>query len=111
MDQNPVNLTEWTDTKLAGTIHAGAAGTMYTSIPYDKGWKLTVDGVETETRQIFDTFLAADLTEGDHEITLTYEPQGLKTGAMITGVSLAIFAAAAVITAVNEKKYKKKRQK
>ena len=108
MDQNPVNLTEWTDTKLAGTIHAGAAGTMYTSIPYDKGWKLTVDGVETETRQIFDTFLVADLTEGDHEITLTYEPQGLKTGAMITGASLAIFAAAAVINAVNEKKYKKR---
>ncbi len=110
MDQNPVQLTEWTDTKLAGTIHTDAAGTMYTSIPYDRGWRLTVDGVETETRPIFDTFLAADLNEGDHEIILSYEPEGLKTGAMITGVSLAVFAGAAVFTAVN-KKNKKKRGK
>ena len=92
MDQNPVKLSRWTDTQLSGTIHADTAGTMYTSIPYDKGWKLTVDGVETETRSIFDTFVAADLSEGDHEITLTYEPEGLKTGAMITGVSLSVFA-------------------
>ena len=69
MDQNPVKLSRWTDTQLSGTIHADTAGTMYTSIPYDKGWKLTVDGVETETRSIFDTFVAADLSEGDHEIT------------------------------------------
>ncbi len=110
MDLSPVQLTEWTDTKLAGTIHTDAAGTMYTSIPYDRGWRLTVDGVETETRPIFDTFLAADLNEGDHEIILSYEPEGLKTGAMITGVSLAVFAGAAVFTAVN-KKNKKKRGK
>ncbi len=83
---------------------------MYTSIPYDKGWKLTVDGVETETRSIFDTFVAADLSEGDREIALTYEPEGLKTGAMIAGVSLAVFAGAALFTAVNEK-IRKNRQK
>ncbi len=110
MNQNPVKLTKWTDTQLSGTIHADTAGTMYTSIPYDKGWKLTVDGVETETRTVFDTFVAADLGEGDHEITFTYEPEGLKTGAMITGVSLAVFAGAAVFTVVNEKN-KKKRSK
>ena len=107
MDQHPIKLSRWTDTQLSGTIHADTAGTMYTSIPYDKGWKLTVDGVETETRSIFDTFVAADLSEGDHEITLTYEPEGLKTGAMITGVSLAVFAGAALFTAVNGKNKKK----
>ncbi len=108
MDRNPLKLTEWTDTKLAGTIHTDTAGTMYTSIPYDKGWKLTVDGAETDTRPIFETFLAAELEEGDHEITLTYEPQGLKTGAAITGVSLTAVAAAAVFGAVNEKNRKKR---
>ena len=38
---------------------------------------------------------------------MTYEPEGLKTGAMITGVSLAVFAGAALFTAVNEKNKKK----
>ena len=56
----------------------------------------------------FDTFIAADLAEGDHEISFTYEPEGLKTGAIITGVSLVVFAGAAIITTVNNKKIRKK---
>ena len=110
MNENPINLTKWTDTELSGTIHSDGYKTMFTSIPYDKGWKLFVDGVETETRPVFDTFIAADLAEGDHEISFTYEPEGLKTGAIITGVSLVVFAGAAIITTVNNKN-KKKRQK
>ena len=72
MNENPINLTKWTDTELSGTIHSDGYKTMFTSIPYDKGWKLFVDGVETETRPVFDTFIAADLAEGDHEISFTY---------------------------------------
>lgn len=58
MNENPINLTKWTDTELSGTIHSDGYKTMFTSIPYDKGWKLFVDGVETETRPVFDTFIA-----------------------------------------------------
>mgnify|MGYP000697800804 CR=1 FL=1 len=52
MNENPINLTKWTDTELSGTIHSDGYKTMFTSIPYDKGWKLFVDGVETETRPV-----------------------------------------------------------
>ena len=39
---------------------------------------------------------------------LTYEPEGLKTGAMITGVSLSdVCRMQALFTAVNEKNKKK----
>lgn len=53
MNENPINLTKWTDTELSGTIHSDGYKTMFTSIPYDKGWKLFVDGVETETKTCF----------------------------------------------------------
>ena len=54
---------------------------MYTSIPYDKGWTITVDGAEVTPRKLFDTFLAVDLSGGTHEISMTYE-RGLRTGAV-----------------------------
>ena len=44
MNQNPLVLSRWTDTELSGSITADAAGDMYTSIPYDKGWSILVDG-------------------------------------------------------------------
>ena len=89
MNQNPIALTSWTDTGLKGTITADENGVMYTSIPYDKGWRITVDGSEVSHRKLFDTFLGIDLTAGVHEIDMSYEPEGLRAGAWITGVSVA----------------------
>ena len=92
LGKNPITLTSWTDTGLAGSITADKPGVMYTSIPYDKGWSVLVDGEKAETRAVFDTFLAVDLTEGTHKISLAYEPPGLRIGAWITSVSLAVLA-------------------
>lgn len=89
MNRNPIVLTSWTDTGLKGTITADENGVMYTSIPYDKGWRITVDGSEVSPRKLFDTFLGIDLTAGVHEIDMSYEPEGLRAGAWITGGSIA----------------------
>ena len=92
LGKNPITLTSWTDTGLAGSITSDKPGVMFTSIPYDKGWSVLGDGEKAETRAVFDTFLAVDLTEGTHKISLAYEPPGLRTGAWITSVSLAVLA-------------------
>lgn len=107
--QNEWVLTEWTDTTLKGSIHMDQPGLLYTSIPYDKGWTVLVDGEETETRKLFDTFLTVELPEGSHTVEMSYEPQGLRLGALITAGCVLIVAACAVSgRAVRGKKEKKK---
>ncbi|WP_417045457.1 YfhO family protein, partial [Enterocloster sp.] len=96
LSKSPLELSSWTDTGLAGSINTPEGGTMFTSIPYDKGWKIWVDGTAVSGRPVFDAFLGVDLEPGEHKIRLSYEPQGLKTGAVITGVSAAAVAALAV---------------
>ena len=44
LSKSPLELSSWTDTGLAGSINTPEGGTMFTSIPYDKGWKIWVDG-------------------------------------------------------------------
>lgn len=90
MNTNPITLSSWTDTGIKGSITAAQAGVMYTSIPYDKGWTVLVDGAQVTPRKLFDTFLGLDLSEGTHEISMTYEPEGLRTGGWITGGSAAV---------------------
>lgn len=90
MNDSPISLTGWSDAGLEGSITAKQPGTMFTSIPYDKGWTVKVDGLRVTPRTMFDTFLAVDLSQGTHEITMSYEPQGLRTGALITGASAAV---------------------
>ena len=55
LNRMPWRLTRWNDTTLEGEVNAGYEGVLFTSIPYDKGWKITVDGEPVEGRKIFDT--------------------------------------------------------
>ena len=104
LSKSPLELSSWTDTGLAGSINTPEGGTMFTSIPYDKGWKIWVDGTAVSGRPVFDAFLGVDLEPGEHKIRLSYELQGLKTGAVIAGVSAAAVAALAVCGWMKNKK-------
>jgi len=44
LSQGGLNITSFSDTLLQGTITAPADGLLYTSIPYDEGWQVSIDG-------------------------------------------------------------------
>ena len=97
LNRYPLQVTSWTDTSLSGVVDTEKAGLLFTSIPYDKGWTVKVDGIQRETQKIFDTFLAVEVPDGAHTIEFTYMPQGLLTGAAISGGSVLFLAAAAAV--------------
>lgn len=109
LNRYPLTVIKWTDTILEGTVETEKAGTLFTSIPYDVGWTVTVDGQVQTPHKIFDAFLSVDLTEGTHTIVFSYEPEGLRTGALITLGSMVLLAAALVCGKVIEKRRKAKR--
>lgn len=90
LQDESLELTSWKDTKLSGTITTEQGGVMMTSIPYDPGWKVFVDGVETDITEVKDTFLGVELTPGTHTIELRFMPQGLVLGGLITALSLVM---------------------
>lgn len=90
LQDESLELTSWKDTKLSGTITTEKGGVMMTSIPYDPGWKVFVDGVETDITEVKDTFLGVELTPGTHTIELRFMPQGLVLGGLITALSLVM---------------------
>jgi uncharacterized membrane protein YfhO len=55
-----------------------------TSIPYEKGWTLTVDGQPAEISVYADALIGVDCGPGHHEIVLDFNPPGIKTGGMIS---------------------------
>ena len=77
--------------QLSGTIHVDEAGTLLLTIPYDEGWKVLVDGVETETYRVGEALMGLDLQPGDHEIFMTFTPAGLWLGSILSLVCVALF--------------------
>ena len=93
LNRDPLVLSSWSATALKGTVIVREEGKLFTTIPYDKGWTVMVDGEPYETEKIVDAFLSISLTEGMHEVEFSYEPQGLKLGSWITIGSLLVLAA------------------
>lgn len=103
LSRSPWKLTEFSDTKVAGTVEAAEDGFFYTSVPYEPGWRAWVDGEEVALAQTYnpeskdlkltDAVIAFPITAGTHEVRLQYTAPGLKAGALISAVSLAGLAA------------------
>lgn len=92
-----------TDRYISGTVYAESNRILYTSIPYDSGWSVYVDGTKTETFKIGDSQLGVMLKPGQHKIEFKYTPKGLYLGAGVSGVTLISLAA---ITALKLRKRK-----
>ena len=61
---------------------------MFTSIPYDRGWRIQVDGKSVDTREIWEGLLAFPIQSGEHQIKMVYRPVGLIAGIGISIVSI-----------------------
>ncbi len=86
-------IEKYTDTHLEGTITTSDAGeTVLTTIPYDEGWQVYVDGKKVEIFKAVDALVAFDIeTSGTHTLELVYSPRIINAGLVISVTSLAVF--------------------
>mgnify|MGYP003571266533 CR=1 FL=1 len=86
--QNKVNIEVFKESYIKAYCNYDSNMTIYTSIPYDKGWKVYVDGKKIDTTEIDNTLLAFDVDAGEHKIELKYRIPYLGIGLSISIVSL-----------------------
>ena len=90
-----------------GTVTATAEKQiLFTSIPYDEGWSVWVDGQKQDPLVLCSTFIGLLLEPGEHQISMQYSAPGFKIGCWI---SLA--TAAGLILAGGFLLFHKKRRK
>ncbi len=77
-------------TKVNGHITVEKAGQLVLSIPYDPGWKVMVDGKEASISLFEGCMISVPMELGEHTIAMTYFPESLKTGAIISILSLLL---------------------
>ena len=99
-----MDITEFEDTYIKGTVTVSANELVYTSINYDEGWEILVDGEKVEPVAIGGALIGIDAAPGTHTIEMTYKPKGLLLGGIISAVTLAAFIAVLVILHISKKK-------
>ncbi len=85
---------DWSSDYLPGTVTTTKDDQLIlTTIPYDKGWKITVDGEEVETKETLDALVCFEVEDaGYHQIVMKYRPTPFVLGLTISISSVVIFA-------------------
>ncbi|MBQ3110608.1 MAG: YfhO family protein [Clostridia bacterium] len=96
-------IEEYKSRKIKGRINALEDGYFYTSIPYEKGWRLFVDGKETEIKPFEGAMIGVELAKGEHSIVLRYTPFGFGAGVLISIAALIMLIVAIIITGRRQK--------
>jgi hypothetical protein len=97
----------YTASALNGNVYAREDGYLFISIPYDhglssifrrlfdvfvpfaQGWIIKVDGERIEIERGLGAFMAVPVRAGNHQIEMTFRPDGLISGSLISLFTLA----------------------
>ena len=91
------------DNVIQGTIRVKKDGWFITSIPYDKHFKIYIDGKETEIQKVNTAFLGCKIESGNHELKIIYHAPGTTTGKILSLIGIAGF----LLVLVREKRKQK----
>ena len=83
-----IKLTSFKENNIKGNIYLDNITSIYTSIPYDKGWKVYSNDKSIETYKINNSLLGFDLKKGNNVIELKYIPHNIDIGISISITTL-----------------------
>lgn len=104
ISENEVQFTKFENGCVELDVSSDKKQRLYLSIPYDKGWKIEVNGEKAEPELFADCMMTLQLNEGDYKIRLKYEVPGLKPGIVVSCAGVAALAALIIY----DRKYRKR---
>ena len=90
LSMNMLDVKEYDDGYIYGNINMTEGNTLFTTIPYDTGWTVKIDGRESDYYNS-NAFIGIDMEPGEHTVEMVYVPKGLYTGMIISFISWLLF--------------------
>jgi uncharacterized membrane protein YfhO len=97
LKEHPLEIEEFSEDHLKGTVTADKDGILFTTISWEPGWTIKVDGEEVEPVELVDALIGIPVTEGTHTVEMTFFPKGMALGIVISLAGIIIVITAAVI--------------
>ena len=93
LNASTLDITNFQNTRIEGSVNCNRNGVLYTSIPYDGNWTAQVDGKDVPIVLIGNAMVGVELTEGEHVVVFTYKNRAFELGATVSIICLIIFIA------------------
>lgn len=92
-----LNVSAYSSKSIKGTISAKQDGLMYTSIPYETGWNVYVDGKKAEITLIADALIGVKLTGGEHVVEFKYAPLYVYLAVFVSIAGIGLFVCICIL--------------
>jgi len=90
LKSNKLDIISFKEHTIEGNIYLNDNEDLYTSIPYDEGWQVFVDGKKAETYALGDALLTVKCSKGNHKIKFVYKIPHFKLGIILSSIALII---------------------
>ncbi len=93
LSDNQMITEKHNDTYISGRFTANKDCILYTSIPYDEGWKVIIDGKEVEKENIISLgngLIAVKVEKGNHDVEFKFSASYLRAGIIISAFTFAV---------------------
>ncbi|MCQ2475052.1 MAG: YfhO family protein [Clostridia bacterium] len=110
LKKNSLNVTSSSATEIKGTVNVSKSGVFFTSIPYDKGWTVYIDGKEIKEEDyisLVDAYLAFNIADGEHTIEMKFHQKGLSIGIAVSAGTVLILVIIGIFISLRKKKKEK----
>ncbi len=91
LSANHLTQVEYDSTHVEGSIAMEQAGRLILSIPYEKGWKVEINGEKVQPELFGNALMEFDLEPGNYTLSMTYTPYGEYAGMVVSIVSILLF--------------------
>ncbi|MBQ8469319.1 MAG: YfhO family protein, partial [Clostridia bacterium] len=102
LSKNVMEVTRFEDTLVEGTVTLDQGQRLYTSINYDEGWTIEIDGKPInyelamssgEVEKIGDALIGLHMGPGTHTLSFRYHAKGLRTGLLLSLLGVLLLLA------------------
>ena len=104
LKQNEITINKLSETHITINAMANENEMLFTSIPYEPGWRVTINGEKVEPIETLDSLMAFKLGIGQQDIELRFIPHGFITGSIISFISILCFVFLLVISKKKKRK-------
>lgn len=88
--ETPLKLEKIEGDTLVCSVDNKEAGYLITSIPYDEGFEIRLNGEKISMEKVNTAFLGAKVPKGRYTVEISYQAQGKKLGFVCTGVGILL---------------------
>jgi hypothetical protein len=88
--KDSLSISYFSENKIKGKVNSHETGILFFSIPFDEGWKSTVDGTPAKVMRVNVGFTGLLLDKGEHEIELSFTPRLKREGSILSWLGILV---------------------